>query len=66
MKNIKLSANKGFTLVEILVVFALVSILMLTSVATFSSFTKSQSFQTMKARIQIGSLSEVRIEETIP
>jgi len=70
LKKIKNSA--GFTLVEILVVISLMSVLMLTSVITFSSFSRNQSFQTSTADVvallnvaRSKSLNQVRPEECI-
>ena len=42
----QMANGRGFTLVELLVTVVLMSILMLSSVMVFSSYTKSQTFQT--------------------
>src|SRR5882724_4055643 len=43
--------QKGFTLIEILVVFAVMSALLFSSMAAFDSYNRSQTFQTSVANI---------------
>ena len=51
IKLVNSKNSRGFTLIELLVVISLMSILTLSSVSVFFSYTKSQTFQTTIADI---------------